>query len=180
MRFIIIMIKFISCTVKDSWHQIFFFIHVFITYLIFSISSIQKIYLDVKFFSSEGPKTAKKVKRAQKTQFALVDKLRLFSGVRYGIRTQLQRKRSVCARLACFCFRLRVPIFSSAERRRFACGKKRKSRGLLVLSARKQKSHLTMTFLFWRRQRDSNPRGIAPKRFSRPPRYDRFDMPPYS
>ena len=31
----------------------------------------------------------------------------------------------------------------------------------------------------WRRQRDSNPRGVAPKRFSRPPRYDRFDMPPY-
>ena len=32
----------------------------------------------------------------------------------------------------------------------------------------------------WRRQRDSNPRGREPKRFSRPPRYDRFDMPPYS
>ena len=32
---------------------------------------------------------------------------------------------------------------------------------------------------FWRRQRDSNPRGIAPKRFSRPPRYDHFDMPAY-
>ena len=25
---------------------------------------------------------------------------------------------------------------------------------------------------------DSNPRGVAPKRFSRPPRYDRFDNPP--
>ena len=33
--------------------------------------------------------------------------------------------------------------------------------------------------LLWRRQRDSNPRGLAPKRFSRPPRYDRFDMPAY-
>ena len=32
---------------------------------------------------------------------------------------------------------------------------------------------------FWRRQRDSNPRAVADKRFSRPPRYDRFDMPPY-
>ena len=31
---------------------------------------------------------------------------------------------------------------------------------------------------FWRRQRDSNPRAVADKRFSRPPRYDRFDMPP--
>ena len=26
--------------------------------------------------------------------------------------------------------------------------------------------------------RDSNPRGVAPKRFSRPPRYDRFGNPP--
>ena len=30
---------------------------------------------------------------------------------------------------------------------------------------------------FWRRRRDSNPRGVSPKRFSRPPRYDRFDTP---
>ena len=30
---------------------------------------------------------------------------------------------------------------------------------------------------FWRRRRDSNPRGLSPKRFSRPPRYDRFDTP---
>ena len=29
----------------------------------------------------------------------------------------------------------------------------------------------------WRRKRDSNPRGLSPKRFSRPPRYDRFDIP---
>ena len=33
------------------------------------------------------------------------------------------------------------------------------------------------TFL-WRRGRDSNPCGVAPKRFSRPPRYDRFDTSP--
>ena len=32
--------------------------------------------------------------------------------------------------------------------------------------------------LLWRRKRDSNPRGIAPKRFSRPPRYDHFAIPP--
>ena len=31
----------------------------------------------------------------------------------------------------------------------------------------------------WRRKRDSNPRGLSPKRFSRPPRYDRFDIPPH-
>ena len=31
----------------------------------------------------------------------------------------------------------------------------------------------------WRRGRDSNPCGVAPKRFSRPPRYDRFDTSPY-
>ena len=32
---------------------------------------------------------------------------------------------------------------------------------------------------FWRRVWDSNPRGREPKRFSRPPRYDRFDTSPY-
>ena len=31
----------------------------------------------------------------------------------------------------------------------------------------------------WRKWRDSNPRGLAPKRFSRPPRCDRFDTLPY-
>ena len=31
----------------------------------------------------------------------------------------------------------------------------------------------------WRRARDSNPRELAPKRFSRPPRYDHFASPPY-
>ena len=33
--------------------------------------------------------------------------------------------------------------------------------------------------LIWRRERDSNPCGREPKRFSRPPRYDHFDIPPY-
>ena len=33
--------------------------------------------------------------------------------------------------------------------------------------------------VFWRRGRDSNPCGVAPKRFSRPPRYDRFDTSQY-
>ena len=33
---------------------------------------------------------------------------------------------------------------------------------------------------FWRREWDSNPRDVAVKRFSRPPRYDRFDIPAYS
>ena len=33
--------------------------------------------------------------------------------------------------------------------------------------------------LRWRRKRDSNPRGVSPKRFSRPPRYDRFDIPAF-
>ena len=44
---------------------------------------------------------------------------------------------------------------------------------------KQKKKHRFGCFLLWRRQRDSNPRGVAPKRFSRPPRYDRFDMPPY-
>ena len=53
---------------------------------------------------------------------------------------------------------------------------------------RKRKAaHLVWTAFFcdqngvasrWRRMRDSNPRGLAPKRFSRPPRCDRFDNPP--
>ena len=39
-------------------------------------------------------------------------------------------------------------------------------------------SHPTSVgWLLWRRRRDSNPRGVSPKRFSRPPRYDRFDIP---
>ena len=40
------------------------------------------------------------------------------------------------------------------------------------------KKSTTRVLFVWRRQRDSNPRGVSPKRFSRPPRYDRFDMPP--
>ena len=51
-------------------------------------------------------------------------------------------------------------------------------RPVRILSNAKIKKHRKGAFLFWRRQRDSNPRGVSPKRFSRPPRYDRFDMPP--
>ena len=40
--------------------------------------------------------------------------------------------------------------------------------------------HQGCLILFWRREWDSNPRGREPKRFSRPPRYDHFDIPPYS
>ena len=43
----------------------------------------------------------------------------------------------------------------------------------------KQKDACKGVLLFWRRLRDSNPCGLAPKRFSRPPRYDRFDKPPF-
>ena len=38
---------------------------------------------------------------------------------------------------------------------------------------------LIKTAYIWRRGRDSNPCGVAPKRFSRPPRYDHFDTSPY-
>ena len=41
----------------------------------------------------------------------------------------------------------------------------------------KSTSFLSKLVDFWRRKRDSNPRGLSPKRFSRPPRYDRFDIP---
>ena len=52
---------------------------------------------------------------------------------------------------------------------------------LRILSNAKNKTDTqkSVCFVFWRRQRDSNPRGISPKRFSRPPRYDHFDMPAY-
>ena len=42
----------------------------------------------------------------------------------------------------------------------------------------KKKSRLLPALFLWRRRRDSNHRGLAPKRFSRPPRCDRFDTPP--
>ena len=32
----------------------------------------------------------------------------------------------------------------------------------------------------WRREWDSNPRALADKRFSRPPRYDHFDISPFA
>ena len=40
-------------------------------------------------------------------------------------------------------------------------------------------SCILVCVLMWRRERDSNPCGREPKRFSRPPRYDHFDIPPY-
>lgn len=49
----------------------------------------------------------------------------------------------------------------------------------LLLSTEKQNEQAKNACPFcWRRKRDSNPRGLSPKRFSRPPRYDRFDIPP--
>ena len=49
----------------------------------------------------------------------------------------------------------------------------------LLLSSEKQNEQAKNACPFcWRRKRDSNPRGLSPKRFSRPPRYDRFDIPP--
>ena len=49
----------------------------------------------------------------------------------------------------------------------------------LLLSTEKQNGQAKNACPFcWRRKRDSNPRGLSPKRFSRPPRYDRFDIPP--
>ena len=55
----------------------------------------------------------------------------------------------------------------------------------LALTSRKSRcnaicgnSAIFSLLCFWRRGRDSNPCGVAPKRFSRPPRYDRFDTSP--
>ena len=70
----------------------------------------------------------------------------------------------------------------------FACGQPR-DRGFGGKAARNRRLHenpsseatknpTKFVGFFWRRKRDSNPRGLSPKRFSRPPRYDRFDIPP--
>ena len=48
----------------------------------------------------------------------------------------------------------------------------------LVFHHNKKRTPEGVLFLFWRRRWDSNPRGLAPKRFSRPPRYDHFDTSP--
>ena len=67
--------------------------------------------------------------------------------------------------------------------RRFACRYRRKNWKKEQNNRQKREklawTSKVQTSFTWRRQRDSNPRGLAPKRFSRPPRYDRFDMPPY-
>ena len=48
----------------------------------------------------------------------------------------------------------------------------------LLLITSKKPSRTSSGEVFWRRERDSNPCEIALKRFSRPPRYDHFDIPP--
>ena len=45
-------------------------------------------------------------------------------------------------------------------------------------NADKDTDCILISVLIWRRVWDSNPREVALKRFSRPPRYDRFDNPP--
>ena len=50
---------------------------------------------------------------------------------------------------------------------------------LLKFGVKKYEKRKNPFSYFWRRKRDSNPRGLSPKRFSRPPRYDRFDIPAY-
>ena len=41
------------------------------------------------------------------------------------------------------------------------------------------RNSIKITVDLWRRVWDSNPRDVAVKQFSRLPRYDRFDNPPY-
>ena len=53
------------------------------------------------------------------------------------------------------------------------------TRGPLVPNQMRYQTALRPVNLFiWRRGWDSNPRGLSPKRFSRPPRYDHFDTSP--
>ena len=67
---------------------------------------------------------------------------------------------------------------------RLFCGKAFCSRktaptleSLRIVCVKTHKRNTMSSCGFWRRRRDSNPRGLSPKRFSRPPRYDRFDTP---
>ena len=54
-----------------------------------------------------------------------------------------------------------------------------RSQTAFVMDKKRQTGLFRLVCLFWRRERDSNPCEIALKRFSRPPRYDHFDIPPY-
>ena len=47
-----------------------------------------------------------------------------------------------------------------------------------IRKAKDPQTQCLRAFWTWRSRWDSNPRGLAPKRFSRPPRYDRFDTAP--
>ena len=75
-------------------------------------------------------------------------------------------KRSVAIRY--FVFPLPKPVVRRSNTEQI---KKTPFCGVLLFATFRQAA-------LWRRQRDSNPRGLSPKRFSRPPRCDRFDMPP--
>ena len=48
-----------------------------------------------------------------------------------------------------------------------------------IAKSRLSNPHHIIRQVFWRRGWDSNPRALSDKRFSRPPRYDRFDTSPY-
>ena len=50
---------------------------------------------------------------------------------------------------------------------------------VLPVDMKKPRKHWVYAGFFWRRGRDSNPRGIAPKLISSQPRYDHFDTSPY-
>ena len=52
-------------------------------------------------------------------------------------------------------------------------------RPVRILSYAKTKTPHKVVFLFWRRERDSNPRVLAHKLISSQPRYDHFDISPY-
>ena len=83
----------------------------------------------------------------------------------------------------CSCRSISCPLFPQknlAERVGFIfCGK---STAVAICHRHIAKSRLSnpwlTQFLTWRNGWDSNPRALSDKRFSRPPRYDRFDTVP--
>ncbi len=77
-----------------------------------------------------------------------------------------------------------MPLYEHSANPIFALQKAIYSVKLGILHTKWTKKRRTQIGMFdlgsyWRKWRDSNPRGLAPKRFSRPPRCDRFDTLPY-
>ena len=76
---------------------------------------------------------------------------------------------------------IRTHPYEHLKRAIFVCQKPKNADTYFIFANKKPKPN-TLVFdlgFDWRRIRDSNPCAREGKRFSRPPRYDRFDNSPY-